>query len=125
SPYRGVGVRARRLALIGGRRRRCRGLRRSLRLSVEPGGSALADEDLEHQHQEGADDRADGDREQEEQEAVDGEEDEHAAVRGLGSAVARAMARGGTIPAAMTVAMISHGAGLSTEPVASPATANE
>src|SRR5699024_2434305 len=83
SPYRCVGVRARRRALIGGRRRRCRGLRRSLPLPVDPGGPALADEDLEHQHEQGADDRADGDREQEEQEAVDGEEDEHAAVRGL------------------------------------------
>ena len=41
------------------------------------------------------------------------------------TAVANAMARGGTIPAAMTVAMISHGTGFSTEPAASPATANE
>ena len=40
------------------------------------------------------------------------------------SAVASAMARGGTIPAAMTVAMISQGTGFST-PAASPATANE
>src|SRR5699024_9780220 len=84
SPYRGVGVRARRLALIGGRRRRCRGRRLSLRVSGEAAGWDREDVELEHEAQEGADDRADGDREQEDQQAVDGQEDEHAAVRGLG-----------------------------------------
>ena len=41
------------------------------------------------------------------------------------AAVARAIASGGTMPAAMTAAMICHGAWLATAPAPSPATAKE